>query len=365
MVWISKLGIHNCRVLTDVETNLDEQANIIYGDNASGKSSVLEAITILAKGRSFRTPRIQEVITYQKDSLVVNAQLEAGQLTNTYPVGISKNSQKTCIRINHQDVKQQAELSIHLPITLIHPESVELLTGSPNNRRAFLDWIAFYRFPDFHSLWRQYQRVLKQRNSCLKETGQRQTLNHWTELLIKLQPDLYFYRLQALQALNSALASTYSLLEPVGIPQLKLSTGYPGEIAPNQIELLQAFHTKKLAYELQHGISLYGAHRADLSILLNNIPVQRIASRGQLKLLTIGLLLAQSYAISEYSSKRGIIAIDDLASELDLANQHVLYKALRATTQQLIITSTRPEYLQGWLTNARMFHLKQGLITSM
>lgn len=365
MVWISKLGIHNCRVLNEVDITLGRQANIIYGDNASGKSSLLEAITVLARGRSFRTPRIQELISYQQDKLIVNAHLEEGHLLNAYPVGISKNAQETRIRINYTDTQQQAELSAHIPITLIHPESVELLTGSPSHRRAFLDWIAFYRFADFNTVWRQYQRILKQRNICLREPKQRYALNQWTEQLIKLQPALYHYRLQALESLNFALQHLYTLIEPVGLPHLSLSTGFPQEIAPDQISVLQDFYFKKAEAELKQGMSLYGAHRADLNILLKDIPVNRIASRGQLKLLTVGLLLAQSYAISELSTKRGIIAIDDLAAELDAANQQALYQSLQATQQQLIITSTRPEPLISWLNDSRMFLVKQGVVSAV
>ena len=364
-MWLNKLTIQNCRILDQIDLELDQHANFLHGANASGKSSVLEALALLARGRSFRTPRIQEVIQRGAAEVTVSARVEEGQLATSYPLGISKNPGNTRIRINHADVQQQAELSAHIPLTLVHPGSVELITGSPAGRRAFLDWIAFYRFADFHATWRQYQRVLKQRNVCLRDPRQRYALPQWTEQLIALQPALYRFRIQALEALNLALQTANSLLETASLPTLQLSSGFPQGVNPHDQTALQQCFLDRQEAELKQGFSLYGAHRADLHILLQNIPAVRVASRGQLKLLAVGLLLAQSHAVSELPTKRGIIAIDDLAAELDEHNQEALYQTLKATQQQLFITSTRPDSLKNWGDQARVFHVKQGRITAV
>jgi DNA replication and repair protein RecF len=125
---------------------------------------------------------------------------------------------------------------------------------------------------------------------------------------------------------------------------------------------LKQFFRDKAEQELKQGFSLYGAHRADLHILLDGIPAVRVASRGQLKLLSVGLLLAQSHAIADDATKRGIIAIDDLASELDEQNQQALYNTLRTTQQQLLITGTHHQPMKNWVVDARVFHVKHGQV---
>jgi DNA replication and repair protein RecF len=363
-MWLSRVAINSCRAIVRAELELAQQANILYGDNASGKSSILEALAVLSRGRSFRTPRIAEVIRRGEQELSVSARVEDGLIQGShYPAGISKTASATRIRINHADVQQQAELSAHIPLTLIHPGSVELVTGSPALRRAFLDWIAFYRFQDFNLGWRTCQQVLKQRNACLRDPRQRYALDHWTQQLIALQPTLYRYRLMALEALQSALQTAQPLLDAVGQPRLQLTSGFPGGIDAQDTGHLHSFFQSKVETELKQGFSLYGAHRADLHILLDGIPATRMASRGQLKLLAVGLLLAQSHAVSESDVKRGIIAIDDLASELDEHNQQALYNVLHDTRQQLIITGTRHEPLLTGLRQARVFHVKHGHVS--
>lgn len=362
-MWLSRVTVHNCRIITQAELELAAQANVVYGGNASGKSSLLEALTLLARGRSFRTPRIAEVLQRGAEELTVSATVEHGVGGGRYPLGISKTAQATRIRINHADIAQQAELSSHLPLTLMHPGSVELLTGSPSLRRAFLDWIAFYRFADFHKVWRDYQRILRQRNACLRDLKQRYALAQWTTQFIALQPLLHSYRSQALTALQTDLQISHALLASTGMPHFSLSSGFPAQVDIAEPAQLQRFFHDKQAQELKQGFSLYGAHRADLQIALDGIPAVRIASRGQLKLLAVSLLLAQSHAAASDSQKRGIILIDDLAAELDEANLQALYNTLCTTQQQLVITGTHLEPLRQHFSHARVFHVERGQVT--
>ncbi len=366
-MWISKLTVQNCRIITEAQLELSTGTNILVGHNASGKSSLLEALCLLARGRSFRTPRINEVIHNQATEITVSAKLSTENGT-VYPIGIRKTAHDTFIRINHADIPQQAELSLHLPLTLIHPGSIELLTGGPQIRRAFIDWIAFYLFSDFHSAWRQYQRVLKQRNACLRDPKQRFLLNHWTEQLITWIPVLHHYRSLALQSLEQALTTYMPLLTQQSYPQLRLSSGFPQEIAVDNADALLSFFHSKREMELKQGFTLYGTHRADLTIMLQNVVAVRIASRGQLKLLAVGLLLARTQAIQTSNNPeltRSVLAIDDLAAELDEQNQQALYNTLQQTRQQLILTSTRQDTLPTIFPEAKMFHVKHGVIQSM
>lgn len=363
-MWLQQIGVQNCRLIEDQAVVLSPQVNVFTGDNASGKTSLIEALCILSRGRSFRTQRIADVIRQGCDALTITGRIGDEAAAIDYPLGITKGRDgSTRIRINHADVNQQAELSRHLPLTVIHPDTVELLTGPPANRRALLDWIAFYREADFHLDWKNYQRILKQRNACLRDPRQREALAEWTRELLRLQPRIYQFRCHALQALEQALQQVAPLLTAMGSVGLKLSTGFPQHVQMDDMAGLQAFFQERQEQELRHGVSLYGAHRGDLLVTLNAEPAARMASRGQLKLLGIALLLAQSEAITNDGVKRGIIALDDLASELDNSNQRLLYQVLGHTRQQLMITGTRQPPADYLPTGSRLFHVEHGKVS--
>lgn len=367
-MYLEQVTIENCRSIRQATLALAPQINFIRGANAAGKSSVLEAIHILSTGRSFRTPRIQEVIQQGKNHILVAAKLISESYSHTYPqsypLGIQKTPRTTHIRINHQDVKQQAELTRHLPFAIIHPETLSLITGGPTVRRALVDWVAFYRSAEFHELWRQYQRVLQQRNACLRDSAQRYALNYWTEQLVKLVPILHQKRLEALKWLELGLGRYQHLIASMGILELKLSTGFPAYLDTTQAQEMLYFLESKQPQEIAQGFSLYGAHRVDLHIQLAGQLAERVASRGELKLLSIAFLLAKSYAIADQAPERGLIGVDDLAAELDDTNQVLLYETLLTTQQQLVITGTRlPTLLNLAATSAHLFTVQQGVIT--
>jgi len=363
-VHLQRLSIENCRIIEQWDDALSPFANILLGDNASGKSSVIEAICVLSRGRSFRTQRIAEVIRKGSQTLTVAGRVCDTETGSEFPLGIAKTADTTQIRINHADVKQQSELSTHLPLTVIHPDTIDLIVGSPQQRRALIDWVAFYREADFHQDWRNYQRILKQRNVCLKDSNQHYALSYWTEQLVGLLPRIQQVRTRSLQALRHALKPLSPLLEQVGEVKLSLNNGFPGSVKHDRDSLLRFFKDKQ-AQEIKQGTTLYGAHRVDMAIYLDNDLAARVASRGQLKLLGIALLLGQSAAITENDKKRGIIAIDDLASELDAQNQDILYQVLKHTQQQLIITGTRQPPMDTLWEQAAMFHVKQGVIQTV
>ena len=361
-MWIKNISIKNCRSIKTTSLNLSPDFNIIVGPNASGKTSFLEALNILSKGRSFRTSHIDEVISDDNPTILISAAtaIDIDNTDTASQIGIEKSRNKTKIRINKQDVYTQAELSSHLPITVIHPNSIDLITGSPAIRRSFLDWIAFYFFPDFLSKWKKYQHILRQRNICLKSPKHSYSLDKWTVELVQLQPDLIEYRKKVIQLLQPIVDKiSRELLENIKI-NLELKTGFPKDINLDADSLL-AYYKDKQEYELKVKRTTAGSHRADFNILMNSNPAIEIASRGQLKLLAICLLLAQSNSISKTNTGEGILLIDDLAAELDADNKVILLKYLTKINKQIIITSTIPIEISD--IKFKVFHVKHGVFT--
>ena len=363
-MWIEKLTIKNCRIIENSQIDFSPEFNIIVGENGSGKSSLIEALTLLSSGRSFRTSRIKELINYHKESVLISSKIRSDQLIHNYTqIGIEKRPGKTSIRINQQDIHTQSELSRFLPVTVIHPDSIKLITGSPSERRAFIDWIAFYSFPAFYSLWKRYKHILKQRNLCLKLSSHRYALDQWTHELVSLQSEIHQYRLRSVLLLNPVLSSICDeLLGGINV-KLELKSGFPIDIDLKKNRLLE-FYNAKEANDLKMGRTMFGVHRSDITILIDNVPAIQCASRGQLKLLAVSLFLAQSKSIKvDNDSKLGIIIIDDLAAELDFDNKKKLLSFLTQLDQQLILTTTDIQKLP--LENAKVFHVKHGVIENI
>lgn len=357
---LKHLTVNHCRIIKQAELALSPTVNLICGDNGSGKSSILEAVSILSKGRSFRTSRIADVIRHGEESLLIRAQSAEGD--DAFTIGIERSKHTTRIRVNQQDVNTQAALSRYLPVTIIDPNSIELVTGSPSLRRAYIDWIAFYLFPEFHRIWQNYQRILKQRNLCLRVPAYLSALPQWTDELIKSQILIQQFRERALQVLLPELSELSERL--LGTHQLgiTLSTGFAQTMDDLSFDSQRAFYLERQESEIKSARTLSGAHRADLQIYFNEQLAQHSASRGQLKLIAIALLLAQSRSIDPDKLRKGIIVIDDLAAELDGDNKQRLLDCLRGLEQQLLLTTTQSELI-SLVGQDRMFHVKHGNVT--
>jgi len=365
-MWLKELTITNCRIISRQKLTLSPHINLIYGANASGKTSILEALSILAFGRSFRSSRVAEVIKHNEESLIANALL----YTDTHAleaepmrIGVQKTRLATHIRINRQTIKSQAHLSKQLPLTIIHPTSYELITGGASLRRKYIDWIAFYCEPDFHRMWLTYNAVLKQRNAALKHPKLHYAVEHLTEQLCGLQPAIYHARVAVLTQLQQTIEEhTPDFLTEL-MPDLKITSGYPVDVPLNK-EALYAFHQSKMDNEKRKGRTLFGAHLANLAINLYGHRLANVASRGQIKLVTLMLLIARNLTLAQSSGQVGIIAIDDLDSELDTEHQDQLIAFLTSLQQQLFITTTNPTIMTKFADfECAMFHVEQGEIT--
>ena len=358
---LDNIQIENCRMIASASMTLSSGINLIIGENGSGKSSLIEAFSILSTGRSFRTNRINEVVQWGKKKLLITANLSFSNSTSH--IGIEKKQGETRIRIDKNDIRSQAELSQYLPVTTITPDSIKLIMGSPSVRRRYLDWIGFYLLPDFYPIWKSHQRILKQRNACLRNNQVTADFNYWTQELISIQSILHEKRQSILGSLESTVEPFRKILMPNKNISLSLSNGFSSIDTFDNVNNLK-FYQSKLPQELKLKRTLYGVHKSDLKININDHPAHIAASRGELKLLSILLYLAQSDVLITRDVKLGIITIDDVASELDKKNQMILFKTLQSLKQQVILTvPIKSKIWKG--NNIKMFHVKHGDVSEV
>ena len=168
---VKTLSINNLRNIQSAQIAADPCLNCFTGDNGAGKTSILEALAVLSKGRSFRTGHISSLIGPQDKHFQVIVAVES-QSGDTHQLGLERGMDYWQARHQGQDVKQISELTHLLPFVLLEPSSHTLISGPPNGRRKYLDWGVFHVKPGYLRLWRRYNRVLKQRNAALRQANE-------------------------------------------------------------------------------------------------------------------------------------------------------------------------------------------------
>lgn len=327
--------------------------NFIIGANGSGKSSLLEAIFILGRARSFRTSQIKQAIRFVQTQLTVTGQ--SIQLNGSIShLGIQIDAKQCLIRINQQNV-QKADLAYALPMQLMHPKSYRLLDGGPQLRREFLDWGIFNAHQDFLINWRTYHKALQQRNVLLKSKQIKQ-LSAWDRELIDYGLRVDFFRRDYLARLEPAFLNMVEQFLPASNFSLRFDCGWDDR------QLLHDQLSIELEKDLRHGFTHSGPHRADLIVLYEQRLAKDYLSRGQQKLLVLALMLAQVDLMNTEQLNNCCILIDDLASELDTGNRAKLLKYLSQLGCQAFLTSNELADFGDLsaINDFKVFHVEQG-----
>jgi len=357
-VKLSSLEIYGVRNLHHVKLPHLAEVNLFYGDNGAGKSSVLEAIHMLALARSFRSAQLKPVIEYEREAATVFAKLSGGD-GQQIALGIQRHRRGGfTIKRDGEIRKSVVELAELLPIQLINASSYQLLDAGPKQRRQFLDWGVFHVKHSFYSTWKKAQRCIRQRNALLRQKGGNSQISLWNQELIPAANLLDLARREYFEAFQPVFENI--LAEVSNIDGIKASyhRGWRddedlGEILRNDIER-----------DLRRGVTHSGPHRADLKITVHGLDAAQILSRGQLKLVVCALRLAQCQLMQEHTGKRCVLLVDDLPAEVDQEHQWRLCEQFDKLESQLFITCIEPASLIDfeWKNKKTpaMFHVKHG-----
>ena len=228
---LMQLQIQNFRNLNTVNFEPVDGVNLISGINASGKTSLLEAIYYLSHLRSFRTHQISDLINRQSTELQLVAQIYTDS-DNQIPLGIQRSRNKLEVRANRQPVKRVADIAALFPVLAIHPDSYKLITGSPSERRQYMDWGVFHVEHDFFGVWQRFKRALSQRNAALKSKQNDDYCSLWDKELFDMATYIDNLRnkyLTNLQPYLNALMSVSAQLRPT--PSYQIDATAPPVIA--------------------------------------------------------------------------------------------------------------------------------------
>ncbi|MGB0936562.1 MAG: DNA replication/repair protein RecF [Colwellia sp.] len=364
---VVKVVTHNFRNLNHVPLMLHPVLNFFVGDNGSGKSSILEAIFYLGHGKSFRTSKTELLATFNKEQFTVSVKDNLDT-----QLGISKqvSSGTTTIRINGEGHNKLSELAKHIAVQIITPESFKLFFGGPKERRRFVDLGLFHVEHVFSEHWKNYSRVLKQRNACIKSGHNDSTLAYWTNQLVLQSSKLTEIRKSYVDTLREELNVWIALL----LPHLKeditvqFLQGWP------QAKTLEDTFEQTIERELSYGFSLYGAHKFDVKFLVDKQALETKLSRGQQKLFLLALTFTQAKLIEKVNRVKPILLIDDIGAELDINSRTLLAKAINELNCQVLITAIEKSVLSQFFSNDeinsesknkkfKVFHVEHGAIS--
>lgn len=355
---LSRLEILDFRNLADVKIDLCHQFNLFYGENGSGKTSLLEAIYHLGFGRSFRTHRLNHLIRKgcEKFSLFGNV--------SSVPIGIERCRKGSfCIHLQKKEVHSAAELANVLPLQLINHTIYHLIDSGPKIRRQFIDWGVFHvEHFVFLSLWKKISRLLKQRNAALKiRPVSKKQVMLWQSDFVETAQLIDCLRRQYLERFEPILLQVLQQLLPLDKLNLVFYSGWDDKRS------LEEVLNESLDADLERKYTFFGPHHADLRIYVDKAPIYDVLSRGQLKLFTCAMRLAQAILLKEQKQKPCVFLVDDLASELDDAHMKKVCGFLSGLDSQVFLTGTRFGFFDELFREnlCKTFSVKRGIINEV
>lgn len=353
---IQQFEIRNLRCLRDVVLAPAAGLNLITGGNGAGKTSVLEALHLMAYGRSFRG-RVRDGLIRSGAQAVEVFSAWRAESGGERRAGLRHAGQAWEGRLDGRNLSHLGELCAAFMVVTFEPGSHALVSGSGEPRRRFVDWGLFHVEPDFLDLWRRHARALRQRNALLKSAVGGEQLDAWDHELAESGEAVTQRREQYLERLGVRVATAAAELAPsLGAVTLAFQPGWRrDEVSLADALLLTRERDRALGY------TSIGPQRADWRLDFAALPNREPLSRGQAKLAALSCLLAQARDCADVRADWPIIALDDLASELDQAHQARLLDTLLRTGAQLFITGTEPPASTAARGGTR-FHVEHGAL---
>jgi DNA replication and repair protein RecF len=353
---LSNISLRNFRCFTSAELNFDPHLNLIYGENAAGKTSLIESIFLLGRGRSFKAANLGSAVYAGANGFQIS-----GHVTHLFTplrIGLVRDGNQLQATINGKALATLAQLSESLPVQLIDSQAHQLIRGGPRCRRQFLDWGVFHVEPTFFPAWRRFQRALRQRNALLRSGKPKEEVESWDGELVAQGETLDQLRRQYLANLLPTAKSWASQ----ALGGLDISLEYrPGW--PENQSFSQALRSS-VDRDLNSGTTQFGPHRAEMRIKVGDKAAQEWISSGQEKVLAGSLLLAQASVYRDLTGHPCTLLLDDLAAELDPRHMKRFLERVDETHAQTHITAIEVSPLIKERA-PRLFHVKQGKIDSM
>lgn len=347
---IETLQISDFRVLEQLRLDLGPGLNLIWGENGAGKTSVLEAVFLAGRGRSFRHQEAGPFVRTggQAARVVVKGHDAHGR---GHVLGIERGPRTQRVKFDGALVARRSDQVRALPLQLLTPNSHALIEGPPELRRRYLDLGLFHVEPRYHQWLSEYQRALRQRNAALRtQPGVAKT---WDPGLEEAAACLHAARAHYVDAIGALAESALAQLAPALRVTLEYKPGWDADTG------LAAQLATRFEADRRQGFTGAGPHRADIRIRAEDADAAKRLSRGQQKLVLCALLIAQAAVQQERAGSLPVLLLDDLPAELDRTHRAAVTRLLEGLGAQSLITSVDPDSLPLG-PGSQMFHVEHG-----
>lgn len=355
-MYINKIKLQNFRNYNEQEINLNKSINVFYGDNAQGKTNILEAIFLCTFGKSFRTNKEKELIKLGKDNANVIIEYEKKDRDGKISISISDKKQ---ILVNGIKIKKLSELLGNINIVIFTPDDINILKGGPALRRRFLDMMIGQLKPNYVYTLNMYIKTLEQRNNYLRqikeENKPENLLDIWDEKLIEYADIIYKYRKEFIDKIKKKINIIHKKITD---EKEEINIQYISNCESKEVysELLK--QRRKL--DIIKGFTTKGIHRDDFEIYINNKELSIYGSQGQNRTAILSLKLSELQVIYDEIEEEPILLLDDFMSELDINRRKNFLNNIN-NTQVIITCSEKIEFLKENVDYC-LYQVKEGEI---
>lgn len=353
---IKRLKVENFRNLEKLDIEFSDGVNIIYGNNAQGKTNIIEAIYIFSFGKSFRANRDIELLKFDKEYFLSNIEIMKKDRELEMDFGFDKISNKKMIKVNGVIQKKISDIIGKLNVVVFKPEDIKIVTDAPSVRRKYIDYLISSISKGYLENITKYKKVLEERNNLLKEIkvklkGNRvlekndeDFLDVYDKLLSKLNCEIYNERKRVIEKLNDYIYGIHLKLTENYINNEKLHIKYVSNVEED-IQKMYNDLIKSRLNDINKGYTSFGIHRDDYIISINSLDVSIYGSQGQKKSSIISLKLSELKVIEEVIGEKPVLLLDDYMSELDERRRLKFLDIIEDI--QIVITTTHKISIDG------------------
>ncbi|BAY45841.1 DNA replication and repair protein RecF [Scytonema sp. HK-05] len=373
-MYLKTLHLRQFRNYKEQQVDFTAPKTILVGNNAQGKSNLLEAVELLATLRSHRIARDRDLVREGEATSQIHATLERQTGISDLTLTLRRNGRRT-VALNSETLRRQMDFLGVLNAVQFSSLDLDLVRGGPEGRRNWLDTLLIQLEPVYAHILQQYHQVLRQRNAFLKHNVETRHLSSlqselavWDAQLATTGTRVIRRRDRAIQRLapiasawHASISGSTEILELKYSPNISLEQNHPEQIQQAFLDKIQL----RAVAELHQGTTLVGPHRDEIELTINQTPARQYGSQGQQRTLVLALKLAELQLIEEVVGEPPLLLLDDVLAELDPSRQNQLLDTIQDRFQTLITTTHLGSFDSQWLNSSQILFVKAGEISLM
>lgn len=356
---IKSLELADFRNYETINISFDKGTNILYGDNAQGKTNILEAIYVSATTKSHKGSKDKEIINFNKEEAHIRTYLEKEDIEYRVDMHLRKNKSKG-IAIDGQKIKKAADLLGLLNVVFFSPEDLAIIKNGPSERRRFAD-MELCQLDNFYLYnLNHYNKIINQRNKLLKDIsfnpGLKETLNIWDSQLISFGSKIIERRKLFTEQLCEIIGSIHNKLSG---EKEELIVKYEPDVTIEEFENRMKENQEK---DIHYKMTQSGPHRDDFSFIVNGIDIRKFGSQGQQRTAALSLKLSEIELVKKMTKDTPVLLLDDVLSELDSSRQNYLLNSI-GEIQTIITCTGLDEFVNNRFEINKIFKVSNGIIS--